>query len=185
MTIRISAMALLLGCVVTANAAAMSVDEAYSALNHRRTVFDERATKASKVQAESMKRIFSIAERGTVLKVRAYHAHSRGDKAGYAAVLADYDSLIEAAKAQPSLADVKPVQDLVVGAIVQQRGVLAASAAKPASALSRNELARIPEVMKVHGDLIRAYNILMSSFPQEPTVNRDAFYDYLCALDFL
>jgi hypothetical protein len=181
----IAALALTLCGLVAGQAAAMSVDEAYSALKHRRTVFDEGATKASRAQAESMKRVFSIAERGTVLKVRAYHAHYRGDKAGYSAVLADYDSLIETAKAQPALADIKPVQDLVVGAIVQQRGVLAASAAQPAAALSRNELARNPQVQKVHGELIHAYNILMRTFPQEPTVNRDAFYDYLCALDFL
>ena len=55
MTIRIAAGALALGCVIATNAAAMSVDEAYSALNQRRTVFDERATKASKAQAESLK----------------------------------------------------------------------------------------------------------------------------------
>ena len=178
-------MVLAMACLGAGPAAAMSVDEAYTALKHRRTVFDERATKASKAQAESMKRVFSLAERGTVLKVRAYHAHYRGDKPGYAAVLADYDTLIETAKTQAVLPDIKPVQDLVVGAIVQQRGVLAASAGKPSAALSRAELARQPEVQKIHGELLRAYRVLMQSFPQEPAVNRDAFYDYLCALDFL
>jgi hypothetical protein len=180
------AWALVLGCLVAANAGAMTADQAYSALKHRRTVFDARATKASKVQVESLKRLFAMAELGTVLKVRAYHAHARGDKAAYTAVLADYDSLIEVAKRQPSSAEIKPAQDLVVGAIVEQRGVLAASAAKPPAVLqSRDQLARSPEVQKVHRDLIRAYNILRTTFPNEPTVNRDAFYDYLCALDFL
>jgi hypothetical protein len=185
MTLRIVILALILGCLAAVNAAAMTVDEAYSALNHRRTVFDESATKASRTQAGSLKRLFSLAEIGTILKVRAYHAHSRGDKAAYAAVLKDYDALIDVSKRQDAAAEIKPAQDLVVGAIVQQRGVLAASADKPVAVLSRNELARNREVQKVHGDLIRAYNMLMSAFPNEPTVNKNAFYDYLCALDFL
>jgi hypothetical protein len=185
MTIRLAATVLVLGCLLAADCDAMTVDQAYSALKHRRTVFDERATKASKAQAESLKRLFSLAEVGTVLKVRAYQAHARGDRAGYAAVLADYDSLIDVSKRQPSSAEIGPAQDLVVGAIVRQRAVLAASAAKPVAVLSRNELARDPQVQKVHGDLISAYHMLLRAFPEEPTVNRDAFYDYLCALDFL
>jgi hypothetical protein len=185
MTIRLAAVALVLGCLAAASAAAMTVDQAYSALKHRRTEFDERATKASKAQAESLKRLFSLAEVGSILKVRAYQAHARGDKAGYAAVLADYDKLIEVSKRQPSLAEIRPAQDLVVESIGRQRAVFAASAAKPMAALSRNELARDPQVRKVHGDLISAYQKLLKAFPHEPAVNRDAFYDYLCALDFL
>jgi len=184
MTLRLAAI-LLLGCLAATPAAAMSVDEAYAALKHRRTVFDARATKTSKAQVESLQRLFAMAERGTVLKVRAYHAHYSGDRAGYGAVLAEYGALIDAIRAQPAAAEIKPAQDLVVGAIVQQRGVFAASAAKPSTVLARNELTRNPDVQKLHRDLLKAYDILMSKFPDEPAVNRDAFYDYLCALDFL
>jgi hypothetical protein len=185
MKIRLAAVALVLGGLAAADAAAMTVDQAYSALKHRRTVFDASATKASKAQVESLKRLFGLAEVGTILKVRAYHAHARGDKAAYAAVLADYNTLVEVSRKQPSLPEIKPAQDLVVASIARQRAVLAASAAKPVAALSRNELARDPEVRKVHSDLISAYQMLLRVFPQEPAVNRDAFYDYLCALDFL
>ena len=51
--------------------------------------------------------------------------------------------------------------------------------------MSRASLAREPDVQKVHRDLLQAYNVLLAKFPKEPQVNRDAFYDYLCALDFL
>ena len=185
MGIRRWAAALALGILAVADAGAMTVDQAYAQLKHRRTVFDAGRTKVPPGDVEALRRLFSIAELGTVLKVRAYNAHSRGDKPAYAAVIADYDSLVEVAKRQPPPAAIKPVHDLVMGAIAGQRGVLAASAVKPPAALSRTELARSPDVQKVHRDLLRAYNVLLSTYPKEPAVNRDAFYDYLCALDFL
>ena len=185
MNVRCWVGALALGLLAALDAGAMTVDQAYAQLKHRRTVFDASRTGASKVQVESLQRIFAYAELGTILKVRAYNAHYHGDKAAYAAVLRDYDALIAITKGQAPPADVKQVHDLVAGAIAEQRAVLASSAAKPKEALSRASLARAPEVQKVHRDLIQAYNVLIAKFPKEPQVNRDAFYDYLCALDFL
>jgi hypothetical protein len=185
MKIRHWAAAIALGIVAAADAGAMTVDQAYSQLKHRRTVFDASKTRVPQAQQESLRRLFSIAELGTVLKVRAYNAHASGDKAGYAAVMKDYESLVAVSKRQPPPVEIKPVHDLVVGAIAGQRGVLAASASKAPTVLSRKELERNPDVQKVHRDLLRAYNLLLATFPQEPAVNRDAFYDYLCALDFL
>ena len=185
MKIRHWAAAVVLGLLAAADAGAMTVDQAYSQLKHRRTVFDASKTKVPQAQQESLRHLFSIAELGTILKVRAYNAHSSGDKAAYSAVMKDYASLVEVSNRQPPPAELKPVHDLVVGAIAEQREVFVASAAKPASVLSRNELARKPEVQKVHRDLLNAYKILMATYPKEPPVNRDAFYDYLCALDFL
>ena len=185
MNARCWVVAVTLGLVTALDAGAMTVDQAYAQLKHRRTVFDAGKTRASKEQVESLRRIFSYAELGTILKVRAYNAHYQGDRAAYAAVLRDYDSLVEITKRQAPPADVKQVHDLVAGAIAEQRAVLVSSAAKPKEALSRASLAREPEVQKVHRDLIQAYNALLAKFPKEPQVNRDAFYDYLCALDFL
>jgi hypothetical protein len=173
------------GCAVALNAAAMTVDDAYAALKQRRTVFDAGATKASKAQVENLRRIFAIAEAGTILKVRAYQARSRGDKAEYTAVMRDYDSLVGASKRLAVTPEIKPAMELVAGAIEQQRAVFNASAGKPASMLSRPELERNGDARKIHGELVRAHDLLLKMFPNEPTVNRNAFHDYLSALDFL
>jgi hypothetical protein len=40
-------------------------------------------------------------------------------------------------------------------------------------------------VQSSHGKLIHAYRLLMSRYPQENAHNKKAFFDHLCALDFI
>jgi len=42
-----------------------------------------------------------------------------------------------------------------------------------------------PDVKQASGNLHRAYGLLMNAFPGETARNRTAFFDYLCALDYL
>jgi len=47
------------------------------------------------------------------------------------------------------------------------------------------DLARHPLVASSSGKLHRAYAELLALFPQEDAHNKAAFFDYLCALDFI
>jgi hypothetical protein len=167
-----------------AEAAPMTVDEAYAAIPHRRTVFDASASKASRAQVESLKRIFTLAEQATVLRVEAMRS-APGGSADAKRVLAQYDALLESARSQPVSAEVKPAQDLVMEAIRHHRRFLEARAAGGRGAIAHAEISRAPDVIGGHEKLIKAYNLLMQSFPNEPAVNKTSFYDYLCALDYL
>lgn len=42
-----------------------------------------------------------------------------------------------------------------------------------------------PLIRSSHGKLIAAYNDLMALYAQEGSHNRQAFFDHLCALDFI
>lgn len=55
------------------------------------------------------------------------------------------------------------------------------------SAFSHNDRSssRHPQVQKASGHLHSAYNQLMQTFPNEDNVNKAAFFDYHCALDFI
>jgi hypothetical protein len=47
------------------------------------------------------------------------------------------------------------------------------------------DLARHPLVASSSGKLRRAYGELLTLFPQEDAHNKAAFFDYLCAMDFI
>ena len=44
---------------------------------------------------------------------------------------------------------------------------------------------RAPLVQKSHRKLVRAHQLLVQAFPAEATHNKSAFFDHLCALDFI
>jgi hypothetical protein len=136
------------------SAAAMSVDEAYAAIPHRRTVFDRAAATMSAAEADGLERLFALVDRAIVARVT---------KTGHDGVLVELRNL-----------DLPPrlgrVQSLVTDAVVAERAYLAGEQAAIQTASAR---------------LHEAYAELMRLFPGEGAHNRDAFYDYLCALDFL
>ena len=136
-------------------AAAMSVDEAYASIPHRRTVFDRKAATMAADEADGLERLFALVDRAIVARVT---------KAGHDAVLGELHAL-----ALPER--LRRVHELVIDAVVAERTHLVQH--EPSA------------VQTASGRLHEAYGELMRLYPGEGAHNRDAFYDYLCALDFL
>ena len=136
------------------SAAAMSVEDAYASIPHRRTAFDRRAATMDAAEADALARLFTLVDRAIVARVT---------KAGHDVVLAELRSL----DPPPRLAR---VHALVTDAVVAERAYLAGDPAAVQTASAR---------------LHEAYGELMRLYPGEGAHNRDAFFDYLCALDFL
>jgi hypothetical protein len=137
------------------SAAAMSVDEAYAAIPHRRTVFDRGAATMSVEEADALDRLLALVDRAIVARVA---------KTGH-------DDVLAALRALELPERLGRVRALVTEAVVAERAYLTdgdRSAVPTASA-------------RLH----EAYAELMRLYPGEGAHNRDAFYDYLCALDFL
>jgi len=88
---------------------------------------------------------------------------ARVTKTGYEPLLAELRALALPARLQP-------VQRLVGEAVVAERAYLDGEASAVHTASAR---------------LHEAYGQLMRLYPEEGAQNRDAFFDYLCALDFL
>jgi hypothetical protein len=72
----------------------------------------------------------------------------------------------------------KPVQQLILQAIEQHRDYF--RRLPDTHAQERKQM-----IQQSHRTLIQAYNTLMRLYPDETPHNRQAFYDYLCALDFI
>jgi hypothetical protein len=150
---RVATIAALL--LLAADARAMSVDEAYAAIPHRRTVFDRRAATMPADEADALQRLFALVDRAIV---------ARMTKTGYDPLLADLRALDVPSR-------LHRVHALVTEAVVAEHAYL-----------TRNEQAAVQTAsVKLH----EAYAELMRLFPEEGRQNRDAFFDHLCALDFL
>jgi len=181
---RVLACLLIAAAIAAPQARAMSPEEAYAAIPHKRTTFDAGASTLPRAQAESLKRLFALSDEGVVLRVEGMRAQRSRNAAELARVLREYDALIERLQAQPLAPEIAPARDLVVKALQGQKRFIAS---KPGGGLQfeRKELAMTPDVKQASGNLHQAYGLLMKAFPGESARNKTAFFDYLCALDYL
>jgi hypothetical protein len=176
---------LLVAAVIPAlPARAMTVEEAYAAIPHQRTTFDARTSKLPAAQVDSLQRLFALSDQGVILRIEGMRAHRSRNAAELTRVLQAYDALIENLGAQQFAAEVAPVRNLVVTALRDQKRFIAS---RPAGSMqfARNELAMTPDVKRASGNLHQAYGLLLKAFPGEAARNKAAFFDYLCALDYL
>src|SRR5262245_59586149 len=141
--------------LLAGSARAMSVDEAYASIPHRRTVFDRRTATMPADEADVLQRLFALVDRAIVARVT---------RSGYEPLLAELRALDPPAR-------LRHVHALVIEAVVAEHAYLTTNQQGAVQTAS----ARLHE----------AYAELLRLFPDESPHNRDAFFDYLCALDFL
>jgi hypothetical protein len=165
-------------------ASAFSIEEAYASIPHRRTPFHAASAKASPAHAAQLQRLFTLTDQGVVLRVQGMQAHRNRDRAELARVLAGYEALATTLRTEKFAPELVPARDLIVEAIAGQRRHLA-SRPEGGLAFAHQQLTSAPEVKNSSRQLHGAYAILMKAFPQQSNHNRTAFFDHLCALDFL
>jgi len=163
---------------------AMSVEEAYAAIPHHRTVFDRASTKLPPAQINSLIQLFAGADQATVFRVQSMRDLRAGRLQDVRKTIDAYRALIGTLSSTQPPADVKPAHALIVGAIQDHQRFFEIKLHQSTDP-ARIDVAFTPEVQQASQKLRRAYDLLLRAFPNEPAVNKAAFYDYLCALDFL
>jgi hypothetical protein len=153
-------------------ASPMTVEEAYRAIPHKRTVFDVRNAKMNSAEAEYLQRLFLWVDRAIVAKVTATIGTS-ADQA-YAAVWSMQSTLTPPGR-------FKSLQATVADSIRHEYEYLKQREAANIKTFN----AANPHVQAASQGAQQAYRTLMSWYPSETDHNKQAFYDYLCALDFL
>lgn len=159
-----------------ANGFALEIDQAYRLIPHQQTPFVLNQSRIPGGEAAKVARLLSLAELAMAARVGAMRAGPAKN---------DYFSQIDTILWQ--LKNLETSQSLhqarlhIVAAIQQHRGYFELHGASGDQARAeRNKL-----VQSSHSHLITAYNILMQLYPQETGHNKQAFFDYLCALDFI
>lgn len=164
---------------------AMSIDEAYQSIPHRQTPYNPQQSLAPEVEAQYLHDLFTLTDEAMRIRVmllgKLYHDHDV-DMPHYSVV---YTSLLSKVAALQPPEKALPAQSLIVEAIEEQHLFFkkwsnAGQNNAEFKQYHKNELVR-----SAHKKLLNAYNILMRVYPKETAHNRQAFFDHLCALDFL
>ena len=158
----------------------MAVGDAYRAIPHQRTPFDPSVARMDISDARYLDTLFALTDLAMVERVQTQLRLQSGSRDGgadenYVKILAHLDSI-------ESPQRLERVRSLIRNAIDEQRRYLAmwresgdTGYFSPAAPLVRSS----------SGKLIAAYNDLMALYAQEGAHNRQAFFDHLCALDFI
>lgn len=153
---------------------AMTVDEAYAAIPHKKTRFDAAAATMGMAERQLLDIFFGLTDLAVAERVSAMIAIRDGK-----AYSGNYDAILARLAALDVPEKLKRAHDLVTQAVREQRQYLGLMAA--GEAFSRGA----PLVHSSHQKLVAAYSELMRLYPQEGAHNRTAFFDHLCALDFI
>lgn len=150
---------------------ALSVEEAYRLIPHRRTGFQATSARMAGPDRAYLEAFFAAIDQAIVAKVSS--STKTPVAQAYAPVWKAWDEL------RPSAA-FKSTQDKVKAAIVDQQSFLLE--------LERNQTGwnmNHPKVRSASSKLQAAYGDLIRMYPTEDATNKQAFFDYLCALDFI
>ena len=180
---------LLLLFLFPAKALAMGVDEAYAAIPHKRTVFDPIEARMRPEEQDYLTILFPLLEKAVVTRVEAtrWIQTAGGEGVPYAEYRARNTALMTELKNLPVPKRLKKVRKVLLKALAEQDmylrdwGERNAGLEKPI----RNINADNPHVITSHRYLLAAYMALSKLYPHEPRHNQQAFFDTLCALDFI
>ena len=158
----------------------LTVEEAYRRVPHQRTPFRPDLAQMPPVEASYLAALFAVTDRGVVERV-----HLQGEL--YQSRPADwhdnnYEFLLAQLTSLPTPDKLLPVEALVFEAMQEQRNYFKDW---EASGNPRYFTPRAGLVQSSHKKLIQAYQLLIDLYGGESWHNKQAFFDHLCALDFI
>jgi hypothetical protein len=171
---KIQAIGLVVCLAAVSSAEQLTVEAAYNAIPHGRTVFLAGEAKMAAAERDYLVKLFAIADKAIVAKVEA--GRKRPVNEAYAPVWS-------ALKELPENDRLKSVRESVASAIEDEQAYLRDWQAGRLTTLT--DLRSEPRVQSASNKLRNAYSQLMSMYPSENAHNKQAFFDYLCALDFI
>jgi len=180
--------AVLVSLCVPAHATAMTIDEAYQAIPHKRTIFDGRAPDFDPGELLFLREFFEQVDLAMVARVQTLMWFQSAG--GRGAPLPHYEAQIKAVldhlKGMAVPVRLTHVHRLVVEAIQEQhRFFVESQAAREQGRPFEPRYASHPLVKTASHKLVTAYNVLIQLYPNATAHNKQAFFDYLCALDFI
>ena len=170
---------------------AISVEEAYRAIPHRYTPFESKLVRMSAAEAAVMQEFFRLLNLAIVERVQAQTWFQSNGKRGVA--FPNYqrntDGLIAQLEALTVPDSLKTVRREVIDALKDQREYFE----EWQRAVGKGESFRYPpgssphhpRVLSSSQKLQQAYGRLLQIYPRETERTKQAFFDHLCALDFI
>lgn len=167
----------------------MSVSQAYQIIPHRQTTYNAATSRMSEDASTYFTIFFTLTDIATRARVEAMQQLMTGRGGMTREKLnATIDQVIALLDIMDVPAAAVEAHEEVTTAIAEQQVFLNRWYDMPPTLERRRvveTLARHTEIKSSHNRLIKSYGILMKSFPGESQHNKIAFYDHLCALDFI
>ena len=164
----------------------LSVDAAYAAIPHKRTAMDFEASNMPNQDKRYLEVAFHLIDQAIRLRVTAYQKFSRGEGSD-APLVSDMDRLIDFLQDIEAPANLSSYQEHLLQALSDQRSFFEEwqTQGQQFQFGSPQMIATHPRVQSASTALREAYGILMQRYPGESNRNKEAFFDYHCALDFI
>lgn len=166
---------------------ALSVEQAYKSIPHAQTNFNVSASAIEPLEALFLQSFFTLVNRAIVERVQTLRwLQTNGAKGSdiehymknISVIIHDFERM-HVPKSLES-----PYQ-LVLNAVKQQAQYFQNWSEKMHQGKGYRFNRSDPAISQSHSQLIQAYNLLMNTFKQEQRNNKQAFFDHLCALDFI
>jgi hypothetical protein len=168
----------------------LSVDAAYAAIPHRRTAMDFAASSMPDQDKRFLEVAFHVIDQGIRARVAAYQKFSRSEarsEVGDSQSISDMDRLVDYLQSTEAPASLSSYQARLLQALTDQRAFFEEwhTQGQRFQYGSPQTIGTHPKVQSASTALREAYGILMETYPSERNNNKEAFFDYHCALDFL
>jgi len=162
----------------------LSVDEAYAAIPHRRTVWVESNSTVPTEEKAYLKVIFEVMDQAIAVRVAGLQSFSaqQFDKVD---PVANYDQLIMFVRSMPVPKTLMTYHQKILDGLWGQQQFFADWRSARDQFRFAQQIGSHAGARHASAALRAAYNELMSKYPNESPTNKDAFFDYHCALDFL
>lgn len=162
----------------------LAVEQAYAAIPHRRTVWVDSETTVPSEEKAYLKVMFQVLDEGVAVRVAGLQNFSNGN---YDSVNVDteFDRLISFVLSMPVPKGLGSYHKDIVAGLSGQRQFFADWKSQRDGFAFTHQIGNHPGVQASSSALRTAYGELMSKYPNESQANKDAFFDYHCALDFL
>jgi hypothetical protein len=163
----------------------LSVDAAYAAIPHRRTAMDFTASNMNDQDKRFLEVAFHLIDQAIRLRVRTCQKFSQGDVGD--TPIPDMDRLIDYLQNTEAPANLSKYQGQLLRALSDQRAFFEEwkTEGQQFQYGSAQAIATHPKVQSASAALRAAYGLLMRTYPSENGRNKEAFFDYHCALDFI
>lgn len=164
----------------------LSVDDAYSAIPHRRTAMNFAASNMPDQDKRFLEVAFHLIDQGIRLRVDTYQKFSRSEVRDKQSI-SDMDLLVDYLQNTEAPASLSTYQAHLLQALSDQRAFFEEwnTQGQQFQYSGPQTIGTHPKVRSASTALRRAYAILMKTYPGEGNKNKEAFFDYHCALDFI
>ena len=162
----------------------LSVDAAYAAIPHRRTAMDFASSNMPDEDRRFLEVAFHVIDQAIRLRVSTCQNFSSAG-IGDSKPISDMDRLIEYFQSIEAPAGLAGYQAQLIEALSDQRAFFDEWRLQGQEFHYASAIASHPRVQSASTALRSAYGILMQTYPNESNSNKEAFFDYHCALDFI